>query len=109
MDDELNQVLQEVIQVVNFIKARPMKHRLFTLLCNEMGVRFEGLLLHSNVRCLSRGAVLNRVYELRREGAEFLSSKSISWQIGSPMQPGSANLHRHFPPSKCTESKHART
>ncbi len=45
MDNELNQVLQEVIQVVNFLKARPMKHRLFTLLCNEMGARFERLLL----------------------------------------------------------------
>ena len=75
MDNELNQVLQEVVQVVNFIKARPLKHRLFTLLCNEMGARFEGLLLHSNVRWLSRGAVLNRVYELRREVGEFLSSE----------------------------------
>lgn len=75
MGDELNQVLQEVVQVVNFIKARPMKHRLFAVLCNEMGARFEGLLLHSNVRWLSRGAVLNRVYELRREVSEFLSSE----------------------------------
>ena len=75
MDDKLNQVLQDVVQIVNFIKARPMKHRLFTLLCNEMGARYEGLLLHSNVRWLSRGAVLTRVYELRREVAEFLSTE----------------------------------
>lgn len=33
MDNKLNQVLQEVIQVVNFIKALPMTHRLFTMLC----------------------------------------------------------------------------
>lgn len=75
LDDELNQVLQDIIQVVNFIKARPLKHRLFALLCKEMGARFDGLLLHSNVRWLSRGAVLNRVYELRREVAEFLVSE----------------------------------
>lgn len=75
IDDELNQVLQDIIRIVNFIKARPMKHRLFTLLCNEMGAHFEGLLLYSNVRWLSRGAVFNRVYKLRREVAEFLLSE----------------------------------
>lgn len=53
LDDELNQVLQDVIHVVNFIKARPLKHRLFAILCKEM----------------------NRVYELRREVAEFLLSE----------------------------------
>lgn len=74
IDNELNQVLQELIQVVNFIKARPMEYRLFTLLCNEMGAHFEGLLLHSSVRWLSRDVVWNRVYELRREVAEFLAS-----------------------------------
>ncbi|KAM3843168.1 SCAN domain-containing protein 3 [Diretmus argenteus] len=75
LDDELNEVLQDAIQVVDFIKARPLKHRLFARLCNEMGARYEGLLLHSNVRWLSRGAVLNRVYEMRSEIAEFLSSE----------------------------------
>ncbi|KAL2102327.1 hypothetical protein ACEWY4_001495 [Coilia grayii] len=75
IDDELNQVLQDTIQAVNFIKTRPLKHRLFALLCNEMEARFHGLLLHSNVRWLSRGAVLNRVYEMRAEIAEFLSSE----------------------------------
>lgn len=67
LDDELNLVLQDIIHVVNFIKARRLKHRLFALLCKEMGASFDGLLLHSNVRWLSRGAVLNRVYELQRE------------------------------------------
>ncbi|KAJ4945989.1 hypothetical protein JOQ06_023667 [Pogonophryne albipinna] len=41
-----------------------------------MGAKFEGLLLHSNVRWLSRGAVLSRVFELRREIGEFLSSEN---------------------------------
>ncbi|XP_067306923.1 protein FAM200A-like [Pseudorasbora parva] len=75
LDDELNLVLQDIIHVVNFIKECPFEHRLFALLCKEMRARFDGLLLHSNVRWLSRGAVLNRVYELRRETAEFLLSK----------------------------------
>ena len=38
--NKLNQVLQDITQVLNFIKACPMKHKLFTLLCNDMGVHF---------------------------------------------------------------------
>ncbi|XP_060759506.1 zinc finger BED domain-containing protein 5-like [Neoarius graeffei] len=75
IDDKLNLVLQEAVQVVNFIKTHPLKHRLFAILCNEMGARFHGLLLHSSVRWPSRGAVLNRVYEMQAEIAEFLSSE----------------------------------
>lgn len=70
-----------------------MKHRVFTLLCNEMGAPFEGLLLHSNVRWLSRGSVLSRMYELRREVAEFLSSEKHQLADATPMQPGAADLH----------------
>lgn len=54
MDNKLNQLLQEVIQVANF-KARPMKHRLFTLLHKKMGTHFEGLLLHCIMYWLSWG------------------------------------------------------
>ncbi len=64
LDNELHQVLQDVIQVVNLTKARPLKHRLFAVLCKEMGAGFEGLLLQSNMHWLSRGVVLNRVFKL---------------------------------------------
>lgn len=74
IDDELYQVLQVVVKTVNYVKAHPMKDRLFEALCHEMDADFHGLLLHSEVRWLSRGAVLNRVFALRRELAVFLSS-----------------------------------
>uniref|UniRef100_A0A3Q2D886 Uncharacterized protein n=1 Tax=Cyprinodon variegatus TaxID=28743 RepID=A0A3Q2D886_CYPVA len=66
IDVKLNHVLQETVQVVNFIKNRPVKDRLFGILCDEMGAPFKGLPLHSTVRMLSRGSVFNRVYEMRR-------------------------------------------
>ncbi|XP_076047489.1 zinc finger BED domain-containing protein 5-like [Oratosquilla oratoria] len=57
IDDELYQVLQIVVKTVNYVKAHPMKARLFEALCHEMDADFHGLLLHSEVRWLSRGAV----------------------------------------------------
>ena len=51
----------------NFIKARPLNARLFAALCNEMGCEHEALLLHTEVRWLSRGRVLTRFFALKDE------------------------------------------
>ena len=66
LEPELNNVLQTAIQMVNFIKSRPLNTRLFTLLCQEMGSSHESLLIHSEVRCLSQGKVLTRLWVAKR-------------------------------------------
>ena len=33
----VNEVLQDAIRVINFIKSKSLNSRLFTILCNEMG------------------------------------------------------------------------
>uniref|UniRef100_A0A8C8DXT2 HAT C-terminal dimerisation domain-containing protein n=1 Tax=Oryzias sinensis TaxID=183150 RepID=A0A8C8DXT2_9TELE len=48
-----------VIRVVNFIVARALNDRQFKALLDEVGNSYPGLLLHSNVRWLSRGKVLS--------------------------------------------------
>lgn len=63
----LNEVLQSVIEVVNFIKTRPQKSRCFEQICADMGAEHTSLLYYCNSRWLSRGNVLSRVFELRRE------------------------------------------
>ncbi|XP_053545292.1 zinc finger BED domain-containing protein 5-like [Bombina bombina] len=63
--NELRKVLDKVVQMVNYIKSRPLQSRLFAHICEEMGARFKKLLMHTEVRWLSRGRVLCRVYELR--------------------------------------------
>src|SRR6218665_426279 len=72
MPDEFKNVLNEVITAVNFIKSNALNSRLFTELCKESDSEFETLLLHSNVRWLSEGKVLKRVFVLREEMKNFL-------------------------------------
>ena len=58
--------LNEIVNVVNYIRGRAKKHRMFMKLCEGMEASYKGLLFHSEVRWLSRGRVLSRVFELRK-------------------------------------------
>ena len=57
--------------MVNFIKSRPLKCRLFEPICIGMDLQHKRLLFHSKVRWLSRGKILCRVHELREELLPF--------------------------------------
>uniref|UniRef100_A0A673B181 HAT C-terminal dimerisation domain-containing protein n=1 Tax=Sphaeramia orbicularis TaxID=375764 RepID=A0A673B181_9TELE len=58
--EQLGEVMSLVIWVVNFIVARALNDRQFKILLDVVGNNYPGLLLHSNVRWLSRGKVLSR-------------------------------------------------
>jgi len=72
MNTEIYGILESAVKIVNFIKSRALNSRLFSILCEEMGSTHTKLLLHTEVRWLSRGRVLNRLYELREEVFTFL-------------------------------------
>ncbi len=72
MPECLETVLKQAVQMINFIKARPLNAHLFSLLCQELGAEHEQLLFHTEVRWLSKGRVLHRLYELRSEVNMFL-------------------------------------
>ena len=72
---ELASVLDNVVSLVNYIKTRTLKSRLFAILCEEMGAEHKALLLHTKVRWLTRGKVLARGYELRVELKIFLTEE----------------------------------
>uniref|UniRef100_K7G4R7 DUF4371 domain-containing protein n=1 Tax=Pelodiscus sinensis TaxID=13735 RepID=K7G4R7_PELSI len=63
----LKNVLDEAVQIINYIKTRPLQSRLFKIMCEDMGSQHTALLLHTEVRWLSRGKVLVRLFELRHE------------------------------------------
>ena len=73
LNSDLTQVLKEVIEMANYIKARPLKSRLFTKLCKEMAANYENLLLHTEARWLSRERALSQVYELKEGMLAFFS------------------------------------
>ena len=46
----LASVLDAVVRMVNFVKTRPLKSRIFHALCKEMEAEYTALLLHTEVR-----------------------------------------------------------
>ncbi|XP_022180167.1 zinc finger BED domain-containing protein 5-like [Myzus persicae] len=68
---DLKDVLDDSCKVVNFFKSRHTNSRIFSFLCEDMGSLHKTLLLHTEVRWLSRGKVLTRLFELRHEVQMF--------------------------------------
>ncbi|GBO15784.1 Zinc finger BED domain-containing protein 5 [Araneus ventricosus] len=60
-------VLDEAVKIINFIKSKPLQSRIFKAMCKDMGSLHTTLLLHTEVRWLSRGKMLVRIFELRME------------------------------------------
>ncbi|KAI0240594.1 hypothetical protein LSAT2_008657, partial [Lamellibrachia satsuma] len=70
--DPLNNVLKDVVKVVNYVKSSALNTRLFRNLCESMDADHKNLFFHTEVRWLSRGNVLQRVFDVRVELMEFL-------------------------------------
>ncbi|XP_038674126.1 protein ZBED8-like [Scyliorhinus canicula] len=71
----LNEVLKSVIKSINAIKANAKCERLFKQFCEDNNADHVRLLLHTEVRWLSKGNCLKRFMELFDELSDFLSEK----------------------------------
>ena len=69
---DLQAILDNAIKIVNYIKSMPVNSRLFKELCKDLDSEHQVLLFYTKVRWLSKGNVLNRVFELRHELKMFL-------------------------------------
>ncbi|XP_063802305.1 general transcription factor II-I repeat domain-containing protein 2B-like [Pseudophryne corroboree] len=72
---KLSNVVDTVTKVVNYIRARGLNHRQFVALLEETEAEHTDILYHTNVRWLSLGNVLKRVWELREQIGVFLNMK----------------------------------
>ena len=61
---ELHETLQVFIKAVNKIKTSPLNDRLLRKLCQEKDEEFQRLLLHTEVRWLSKENCLRGLYDL---------------------------------------------
>nr|XP_012597542.1 SCAN domain-containing protein 3 isoform X2 [Microcebus murinus] len=76
---ELNSVLTDIVKIVNYVKSNALNSRLFSLLCDNMEADHKQLLMHAEIRWLSRGKILSRMFEIRNELLVFLRGKRPAW------------------------------
>lgn len=74
----LKSVLDQIVSMVNYIKSGPFQSRLFNKLCESMDTQHVCLLLHCELRWLSRGKVLNRILELKNELLMFFFKTKVT-------------------------------
>ena len=72
----LKAVISISIKTVNYIKNNATNSRCFAELCVFLESEHAQLLYHCEVRWLSKGRVLTRLFELRQEVKQFLESKN---------------------------------
>lgn len=80
----LHDALQLVIHAVNAIKANAKMDRLFLQLCVEEDEEFVRLLLHTEIRWLSKGKCLIRFVQLYDTVCLFLAGKTQFQELTSP-------------------------
>ncbi|XP_069506236.1 general transcription factor II-I repeat domain-containing protein 2-like [Ambystoma mexicanum] len=80
-------VMAPVVQIINLICAKAKQHRMFKIFLEELSAAHGDLLLHTEIRWLSRGKILRRFLSLFPEIKDFMRSRnedicqlcSISW------------------------------
>ncbi len=77
LGEDLNSVMDDVIKIVNNIKANALKSRMFERLCENLDATHKNLILHTEIRWLSKGKVLARLCELKNELIQFFSNTSV--------------------------------
>lgn len=78
LSGELKQTMDSVMAIINFIRCTSsLQHRLFRKLLTDMSAEYKDLLIHNDIRWLSKGNALKRFNELRGEIVVFLRNSKL--------------------------------
>ncbi|PVD24665.1 hypothetical protein C0Q70_15150 [Pomacea canaliculata] len=83
---DMKHIIDPVVSVINTIRARALNHRQFKALLEDIEAQHGDVLYHNNVRWLSLGKVLKRVWDLRHEILMFLDIKGMECDFVSKMK-----------------------
>jgi len=76
------EVFKEVVHIVNFTRASPLRHRQFRQFISDIeDTDFDDLIYHNNIRWLSRGNVLQRFFNLKTEILAFLHDSNREHEV----------------------------
>ncbi|XP_068232181.1 protein FAM200C-like [Palaemon carinicauda] len=75
LEPEVAAVLNDVVKIVNVVKGHALNTRMFRDLCEDGEAEYSTLYFHTEVRWLSRGNALNRVWALKTELKIILTDK----------------------------------
>ena len=68
-------VMTPVVKIINSIRAKYKQHRTFKVLLEELSTEYGDLLLHTEIRWLSKGRILKRFLALLGEIKEIMQSR----------------------------------
>ena len=68
-------VMTPVVKIINSIRSKAKQHRNFKVLLEELSAEYGDLLLHTEIRWLSRGRILHGFLSLLGEIKEFMQSR----------------------------------
>ena len=76
ISQELHKVLSDVTKIINEFRHKALNSPIFETLCEETGSQYTYLLLHAEVRWLSRDKILARLFVLREELELFFQQQN---------------------------------
>ena len=79
MSFDLDTVLRDVVKIFNYIKNNALNNRLFTNRCKEQDSNYTSLLMHAEIRWLSRGYSIRRLLQLKDERVMFLTGQKSAF------------------------------
>ncbi|XP_068213843.1 general transcription factor II-I repeat domain-containing protein 2-like [Palaemon carinicauda] len=98
---KLKHVMDPVVRAVNLIRARGLNHRQFRSFLEDIESNFTDVLYHTNIRWLSMGKVLKRMWDVKEEVVLFFNMKDISCDFSREMECDEWQLKEqnfvHFP------------